>query len=372
MKQTLLQMTQDVLSSISGDEVNSIADTVEAMQVATIIKNVYFNVIARAGLPEHDQLFQLTASGDPASPTLMYRPDNVNKMEWIKYYDTNINDGVSQQSTQFGSYSHDLNLDLVPSGWTTASTSSVTVTLGQVTFTVTAGLAALPNNQARATSGTASMFGTVVSYIGTQLTLNVTNITGSGTLNAWSITQVDGNTAAPGYRYVTILPIQQFLDMVNHFNGTDQDVQSFTFQDDTNNKFQFYYKTDRTPEYCTVIKDYYVIFDSFDNTQDSTLQGSKTMCFGQLEPGFSMQDNFIPDMDDQQFPLLINESKSLAYFELKQATHSKAEQESRRQWVSLQKDKSLTNKPTYFHQLPNFGRHRGTGGYSVGPSRYPV
>ena len=39
MKRTLLEMTQDILSAIDADEVNSIDDTVEATQVATIIKN---------------------------------------------------------------------------------------------------------------------------------------------------------------------------------------------------------------------------------------------------------------------------------------------------------------------------------------------
>lgn len=41
MRKTLLEMVQDILSEMDSDEVNSINDTVEAEQVATIIKNCY-------------------------------------------------------------------------------------------------------------------------------------------------------------------------------------------------------------------------------------------------------------------------------------------------------------------------------------------
>jgi len=78
-----------------------------------------------------------------------------------------------------------------------------------------------------------------------------------------------------------------------------------------------------------------------------------------------MTDNFITDMEDYKFPLLVNEAKSLAFFELKQSVHPKAEQEAKRQWSNVSKTKSLTDKPTYFEQLPNFGRRPMTGGYAI-------
>ena len=40
-KMTLLAMVQDILNDMDGDEVNSISDTVEAEQVAQIIKTTY-------------------------------------------------------------------------------------------------------------------------------------------------------------------------------------------------------------------------------------------------------------------------------------------------------------------------------------------
>jgi hypothetical protein len=44
-KMTLLEMTQDILSDMDSDEVNSINDSVESLQVAQIIKTTYFNIV---------------------------------------------------------------------------------------------------------------------------------------------------------------------------------------------------------------------------------------------------------------------------------------------------------------------------------------
>lgn len=258
MKMTLLDMTQSILSSMSSDEINSISDTSESLQVAEILKQTYFNILARSKLPMQQELFQLNASTDEDLPVLMYRPDNVAKMDWVKYYDESE------------------------------------------------------------------------------------------------------SSSPPQYKYVTILPVTQFLDAVNSFNTDETDVDTFTFT--ANGKsFTFNFKNAKQPQFCTVIENYYVIFDGFDLSIDTTLQANKTECWGEVLPVWNNVDDFIPDLDDQQFPLLLNEAKALAFYELKQQPHAKAEQEARRQWGTLQKDKSLIDKPSYFDQLPNFGRR---GSYS--------
>lgn len=290
--QTLLDMTQEILSALSSDEVNSIGDSPESMQVATIIKRKYFDIISRAHLPEQNQLLQLTPSNDPDMPTLMYVPAEVNTIEWIKYFDTNAADGSTPNT-----YIHDLNLDLTSSGASAANRD-------------------------------------------------------------------------PGYQYVTILPVVQFLDMVNAFNPEEDNTGSFVFTDSANGfptGITIYYRNNCQPKYCTVIGNQYVLFDSYDTLEDSTLQSSKTMCFGQVAPSFRMEDTFIPRLDDKQFPLLLNEAKALAFYELKQTPHAKAEQEVKRQWSSLQRNKSVAGIPTAFDSLPNFGK---TSTYNRGPYWY--
>ncbi len=363
MKQTLIQIVQSILSSMSSDEVNSIGDTTESMQVANIVKETYFNVTNRAGLPDQFELFQLNPFTDATQPVMMTRPDNISKMAWIKYFNTNPFQGT-QFTTQFGAFSHGLNTDLITSNWSTSSTTTNTIGTGLKTFTVAVNLPAFSGQQVGISSGsTNTMTGTVFSYTGTTLIVNITAIGGAGTFSVWTIQSTVGLGAIPGYQYVTIIPVQQFLDMTSAFNPTDTNVNAFNFRVNEEN-FLFYYKTDHQPQYCTVLENFYIVFDSFDKSQDSTLQASKTQCFGQLLPVFLMEDNFIPELDDKQFRLLVNEAKSLAFLELKQMPHQKAEQESKRQWINVEKTKSLTNKPSYLNQLPNFGRRSGTGGYS--------
>lgn len=365
MKLTNLDYVQSILSSLGSDEVNSISDTTESLQVAEILRTTYFNIIARTDLPSQKQLIQLDPSLDANHPVLMFVPDGISKIEWLKYFNTNIFSGTDVNE-------HDINVDIVPStDWTTTSSTSILMGSGSKAFTVASSTLPITVGQGvLAQSGINSMIGTVVSYIGTTLTMNVTAITGAGTFASWIISSYNG-TPIPGYEYVTILPNRQFIDMVNTFNPSETDIRSFTLSVDVNNfpgDFTFYYKSDKQPQFCTILSNYYVVFDSYDSTQDSTLQASKTMAEGEIIPTWSMTDSFIPNLDERQVPLLLNEAKSLAFFELKQSAHPKAEQAAKRQWNAVQRDKSIIDRPGYFDQLPNFGR-RTTGGQSYFKSR---
>lgn len=280
MRLTLLDYVQTILSSMDSDEVNSIADNTEALQVANIVKQTYFNVISRTNLPEHKQLIQLEPSLSLIEPVVMVIPDGVGKVDWIKYFNSNVNDTPPTTDP------HGINVDIVP------STDTTTIPV-------------------------------------------------------------------PGYEYVRIIPVTKFIEITNSYNPEESDVSQFQFADSSNGisgTYTFYYKTDRQPRYCTVLSDYYVIFDSFDSSVDSTLQASKTMAYGEIIPFWKMEDTFIPNIDEETVPLLLNEAKSLAFYELKQSLHQKAEQEAKRGWSSVQRDKHKVDKPSAFDQLPDFGR----------------
>src|SRR5688572_19145782 len=91
MRHTLLELVQNVLSSIDGDEVNSINDTVESKQVVKIIKNVYDDAVSRLDLTINKTPFNLNPSGDNDKPVLMTKPDNIDVVHWIRY--NRIEDG---------------------------------------------------------------------------------------------------------------------------------------------------------------------------------------------------------------------------------------------------------------------------------------
>lgn len=95
-KQTLLELVQSTLAAMDSDEVNSIGDTVESYDIALLFRDLYYDISVELNLVAHETLFELTQSGDSAQPTLMYLPDNVSQLNWVKYdnkeaTDTNSN-----------------------------------------------------------------------------------------------------------------------------------------------------------------------------------------------------------------------------------------------------------------------------------------
>ena len=82
-KRTLLDMVQDILSAMSSDEINSINDTVEALQVATIIKNVYYEMATNRNWPHQRRLMQLDAVSDLTHPNYLRIPSDVKELDNI-------------------------------------------------------------------------------------------------------------------------------------------------------------------------------------------------------------------------------------------------------------------------------------------------
>jgi hypothetical protein len=133
MKLTLLEIVQMIASSMDSDEVNSITDSVESMQIASIVKESYIDLISRANLPEHYSFFELDASGDPTKPTLMTMPTDVNTLLWVKYDTRTTGDdpefklikpmdtlefvdymhGLDSTATAYGRFTHTINGDTI-------------------------------------------------------------------------------------------------------------------------------------------------------------------------------------------------------------------------------------------------------------------
>lgn len=167
----------------------------------------------------------------------------------------------------------------------------------------------------------------------------------------------------PVWQDIKFLPLDQFVMLTQGYNTTAPDVGTMALTYNTFN-FTFYFKKKVKPCYYTTFNDNTLIFDAYDTGVDSVLQPAKTLCFGVLSNTFTEEDSWVPNLQDQQFPLLLNEAKSLAWAELKQTTHSKAEQTARRNWRHLARDRAHTYDERFqrnnhsFDQLPNFGRNK--------------
>jgi len=84
-KMSLLDIVQDILSDMDSDEVNSINDTTESLQVAQIVKTTYYNILDGRDYPWMHELFQIDSSATPNRPTHMKMPETIIDLDWIKY-----------------------------------------------------------------------------------------------------------------------------------------------------------------------------------------------------------------------------------------------------------------------------------------------
>lgn len=251
IRYSLLQLVSKVLSSIDGDEVNSISDTTESLQIVHCAEIVYNDLITQADLPEQYDIFNLTASGDNALPIVMYRPDGYETVDWVKYKKT-----VDTETT-----------------WTL---------LKPILF-------------------------------------------------------------------------DEFLTRQDGLNPSDDGVDTLTLTSN-GSTMEIRYYTDRDPDWYTTFNDNTILFNSYDNTVDTTLQSVKTLCYGQRSELFLGVDSFIPAFDSNMHQLWLHETKALASAEVRQVPNNKAEKSARKGWIKLQDMKEAINTGSYYHRLPNYGR----------------
>lgn len=233
MKMTLLDMVQEILSDMNSDNVNSISDTIEATQVATIIKRTFLNLHNNRTWPHTGSLFKIDASADSARPTHMSLQDDVSHIEWVKY-------DTKREYEDYLSYSD------------------------------------IPYREPK-----------------------------------------------------------DFLDLVMSRDASADNAQ-IVF--DYNGTFMIILN-DVAPTCYTSFDDEHLVFDSYNQTIESTLQTSKIQVFGYKEPVWQMTDEFVPDMPTKVFPYLVSEAKSTAFLKVKEVFSQKDEQDSNRQksWLSREK-----------------------------------
>ena len=120
MKRTLLEIVQSILNDMDSEAVNSISDTVEAAQIASVVEDTYYNIIAARDIPEHKQLLQIVSLSSSVRPTHFEYPANTKEIEKLFY-----NVGTSGDSWKEVRFVDPLTF---LNGMDSTATSSVTVT----------------------------------------------------------------------------------------------------------------------------------------------------------------------------------------------------------------------------------------------------
>lgn len=85
MKQTLLGIVQDILSDMGSDRINSIGETEESNQVASVVKHTFFEMITRKDWPHLRRAAQLSNVNNSLFPTKMLIPTDASRLDYIAY-----------------------------------------------------------------------------------------------------------------------------------------------------------------------------------------------------------------------------------------------------------------------------------------------
>lgn len=84
-KLTVLAVVQRTLSAMNHDSVNSISDTVEALQIAEEAKNVYYDLMDRDDWAHLMQLLPFASVSDTNRPNFLQIPSNVVRIDDVRY-----------------------------------------------------------------------------------------------------------------------------------------------------------------------------------------------------------------------------------------------------------------------------------------------
>ena len=107
MKRTLLEIVQSILNDMDSEPVSSINDSVEAQQIASVVKDTFYNIISARAIPEHQRLLKLTSLSDTTKPTHFIYPDRVKEITSFFYNGGEViwkdpEDFLSQMPTSTG------------------------------------------------------------------------------------------------------------------------------------------------------------------------------------------------------------------------------------------------------------------------------
>ncbi len=90
-KQTVLEVTNAALNSIGSDSVDSINDTPEALDVANMARDVYFDIIHSRKWPHLRTILNPTEATGSTTPTYMTLPDTIQDIDVdTMYYDKKV------------------------------------------------------------------------------------------------------------------------------------------------------------------------------------------------------------------------------------------------------------------------------------------
>lgn len=152
---------------------------------------------------------------------------------------------------------------------------------------------------------------------------------------------------------VHFMELTEFMEMMLTQNESDTEISTMNLSlgGDTIN-FKFF--NDRYPSWFTSVDETNLVFDAHLATVDETLRKSKTLCYGKKIDTFTLDNNWTPKLEPEQFGLLLNAAKTQAFYELKQMENAHSQNRYKKNWQHTQRKKyNITNRRD---RVPGYGR----------------
>ena len=159
------------------------------------------------------------------------------------------------------------------------------------------------------------------------------------TIDIVKYTHKDGKIYSPEY-----MEPMEFIDWTLGMDTTKEVVETVT---DKETGAVYNIRTDKDPSFYTIISGKYLIFDSYNSEFENTLQGRHCLCYGHTLPAFEMKDEFVPDLQEQQFPILLSRAKTAADMELRGNLNQLEYDKGKKRFITITNDsKSYTRGNT--------------------------
>lgn len=144
-------------------------------------------------------------------------------------------------------------------------------------------------------------------------------------------------------------PPSEFIDIVHSRNSTQDNILTVTNLDGVD----MFIKTDHSPTYWTSFDNEHIVTDSYDSSVDFTLQSSKSSAWCRVQPTWTSEDTFTPDLPEEFFPAYLAEVKSTSHVYFKQQISQKDEQKARRGLAHVERKERFDRGSKWVR----FGRH---------------
>lgn len=149
---------------------------------------------------------------------------------------------------------------------------------------------------------------------------------------------------------VTYVDPEEFLYKSYRRKSTRDNVSEYT----TGDGQVLLIQTDKAPEYYTSFDDTHVVFDSFDSAVEHTLHAEKSMVYGVKGKVWTNENDFIPPLPAEHFPMYLSKVIVEANAKLRQVTM----RDEMRDFTAAKNRMRRTQRVEELNEKPNYGWRR--------------